>query len=258
MRTDSLKKIFKGIGVAAGWILIWQLVSMFIGKELLVPAPLKVMDRLLEMAVTLSFWEITSMTVFRIAVGFTLGTIAGMFLAVITAGSKITDAFLRPAQTVIRATPIASFIILALIWIKGGHIPSFISFLMVMPIVWSNTYSGIKETDKKLLEMADIYGFSPFEKVKYIYFHSVLPYFAAAATTSMGLAWKAGIAAEVLALPEMAVGTSIFDSKIYLETVDLFAWSFVVIVFSIILEKIITSLLKKAKGTTSKKEVQSG
>lgn len=249
MKGKIIKKIIKGVAVASGWILIWQLLSMYVGKQLLVPGPWLVFLRLLTYFGSAKFWEITLITILRIAIGFSLGTVAGVILAVLTARFKALDTFLKPAQTIIRATPIASFIILALVWIKGGNIPSFISFLMVMPIVWVNVYEGIRETDPKLLQMAQVYNLSRFEKIKYIYIHSVLPFFATAATMSMGLAWKAGIAAEVLALPELAIGRAIYDSKIYLETVDLFSWSVVVILMSIILEKAIAIILNKVKPT---------
>lgn len=239
------RRILTGLCVAAVWLLIWQLISLYVDKELFVPGPLKVLLRLSELIITPDFWMITLSTIIRITIGFSAGTILGVFMAVMTSRFHLADSFFQPAQQVIRATPIASFIILALVWIKGGNIPSFISFLMVLPIIWANVSKGIAQTDPNLLEMAKVYHFSRTKTVRQIYVHSVMPYFAASATTSMGLAWKAGIAAEVLAIPQLAIGTAIYDSKIYLETVDLFAWSLVVILFSIILEKVISVLLKR-------------
>lgn len=54
--------------------------------------------------------------------------------------------------------------------------------------------------------------------------------------TSLGLAWKAGIAAEVLCTPKGAIGTQLYNAKIYIETTDLFAWTFVVVILSLLLE----------------------
>lgn len=245
------RRILTGLCVAALWLLIWQLISLYVAKELFVPGPLKVLLRLSELIVTPDFWVITLSTIVRIMIGFSAGTIIGVFMAVLTSRVHLADAFFQPAQQVIKATPIASFIILALVWIKGGNIPSFISFLMVMPIIWANVSKGIAQTGPDLLEMARVYRFSKIQTARQIYVHSVLPYFAASATTSMGLAWKAGIAAEVLAIPQSAIGTAIYDSKIYLETVDLFAWSLVVILFSIILEKVISVFLRRISASNA-------
>ena len=239
------KKILTGLAVACGWILLWQLLSMFVGKELLVPSPLSVFAALWSTMGTVLFWRTVSLSVLRIIAGYAAGVTAGVILAVLTSAFRPLNVFLSPAQHIIKATPIASFIILALVWISGSGIPSFITFLMVLPIVWGNVSKGISETDKRLLEMALVYRFGRVKTIRTVYFHSTMPYFAAAAATSMGLAWKAGIAAEVLSLPGIAIGTRINDSKIYLEMPQLFAWSLVVIVISMLLEKLISHLLGK-------------
>jgi NitT/TauT family transport system permease protein len=237
-------KVLKGFVVAVAWILLWQILSMAVHNGFLVPAPLQVLSRLLALVMTWDFWMIALWTIVRIVIGFSAGILLGVLLAILTVRVPVADLFLRPAQHVIKATPIASFIILALVWIRGGNIPSFIAFLMVLPIVWANVSKGIVQTDPRLLEMAMVYRFGRWKTIRHIYLHSVMPFFAAAATTSMGLAWKAGIAAEVLALPKMAIGTAIYDAKIYLETVDLFAWSLIVILISIILEKLLSAALR--------------
>lgn len=225
------------------WIFIWEAISIYVGQELLVPSVFVVTSKLVSLVMTPLFWQIALMSIFRITVGFVAGTVIGVALAILTSFSKITYAFFRPVLSIIKATPIVSFIILTLVWIKGGNIPAFISFLMVFPIVLGNVFKGIEQTDRKFLEMAKVYRLPKTLIFGKIYFNSILPYLGAAATTSMGLAWKAGIAAEVLATPRFSIGTAIYNSKIYLETADLFAWSIVVIILSVILEKIIEAIL---------------
>ena len=184
-------------------------------------------------------------TVSRILIGFLSGVVLGVLFALLTSISPAAHAFFKPVLSMVKATPVASFIILALVWIQSGRIPAFISFLMVFPIIWGNVFKGIGQTDRNLLEMAKLYHVKKSGIIRKIYVNSVLPFFIPAAMTSMGLAWKAGIAAEVLAIPQFSIGREIYDAKIYLETVDLFAWSIVIIVISVILEKIMSLLLKK-------------
>ncbi len=244
-KTDFLRKGAVGALVGLIWILLWEGVSLLVHQELLVPSPLKVFARLLAMFPTAFFWQTAAVTVSRILAGFAAGVALGVGIAVLTSVSPVARAFFRPLQGVVKATPVASFIILALLWIQSGQIPGFISFLMVLPIVWANVFKGIAETDPNLLEMAKLYRVRKIDIVRKIYVNSVLPYFVPAAMTSMGLAWKAGIAAEVLSVPKFSIGREIYNAKLYLETIDLFAWSLAVIVISVILEKIIAVLLKK-------------
>ena len=118
---------------------------------------------------------------------------------------------------------------------------------MVLPVVWSNLCRGIRETDQKLLELAAAYRFSRWKRVRLIYLPSLRPYFLAAVTTAMGLAWKSGVAAEVLCIPRPAIGTQIYNSKLYLDIPDLFAWTVAVVLLSLALEWLLRRLLERDK-----------
>ena len=246
---DKLKKPLSVLAAVLFWLAVWYLLSLCVGSELLLPSPVKVVKRLCLLGATSEFWKITLSSVLRIALGFIGGVLAGTVFAVIGASSRHLDAILSPLGTVVRATPVASFIILALVWIKADKVPSFIAFLMVTPIVWGALKAEITSTDRKLLEAARVYRLSFFGTVKAVYLPHVLPGFTASVITSLGLSWKAGIAAEVLCTPDGAVGTMLYDSKVYLETVDLFAWTLTVIILSVIMEAVFKSLLRRVGGT---------
>jgi NitT/TauT family transport system permease protein len=175
----------------------------------------------------------------RIVSGFIGGIIFGSISAVLTTRFRLADMLISPMLRIIRATPVASFIILALVWIKTGRLPAFISFLMVVPVVWSNVEKGIRQTDIKLLEMAKVFRLGRLKTLVSIRIPSVMPYFMAACTTGMGLAWKSGIAAEVISRPDLSIGKQLQNAKIYLETPEVFALTITVVLLSIMLEKIL-------------------
>lgn len=238
------KTFIKRFGAVLIWLLIWQIISSAVNKDLLIASPVQVWLRLFELMRTGAFWLAAARSLLKISEGYLLGVISGTLLAVLTAAVGFLYDFFYPMISTIRATPVASFIILALVWLKRDNISVFISFLMVLPIVWANVTQGIKETDPKLLEMAEVYSFSKGKLLKLIYIPSVMPSFVTGVTTALGLAWKAGIAAEVLSTPKGYIGTELYNSKVYLETADLFAWTFVVIALSFILEKLVVKILK--------------
>lgn len=161
-----------------------------------------------------------------------------MALAVLTVRYRPVRQLFAPLLGAIKATPVASFTLLALVWLKTGLVPAFMAFLMVLPIVWSNVEQGMRQTDVRLLEMARVYGFSCRSKtLKLVYVPSVAPYFLSAFTTAMGMAWKAGVAAEVISQPNNSLGRMLYQAKIYLETPELLAWTVVVVALSVALEK---------------------
>ena len=170
-------------------------------------------------------------------------------LAALAAALRWVEVLLRPLMLTIKSIPVASFIILALMWLRrAGNLAVFISFLMVLPVVWENLSRGLEEVDGQLLEMGRAYRFTPIQMIRLIYLPSLRPYFLSAITTAMGLGWKSGAAAEVLCLPKPAIGTQIYNSKLYLEIPDLFAWTVVVVALSMLLEKLLRTLLRRGKG----------
>lgn len=243
--TEKLKKLILKVAIPLFWLGVWQGVFCLINKEILIASPAEVFSRLKFLTATTDFWKSIFFSFLRIISGYFLGVVFGVVLAVVTSFSSVLKELFHPIISLGRATPVASFIILALVWIKKDYVPVFIVLLIVFPIVYSNVSKAIEETPKTYLESAKVYGFSFFKKVRAIYFHSVLPLFSAACVSSLGLAWKSGVAAEVLAMPQMSVGYNLYRSKINIETADLFAWTAVVVVLSVLLEKLIKLILKE-------------
>ncbi len=229
------------------WLIIWELVSLWVGLDLLVPSPLTVARRFVELASTSAFWRATLLTLGRIVCGALCGILLGILCAVLTCRFRPADWLLSPALRVIRAVPVASFIILVLLWFQKGIVPTVISALMVMPVIWDSFSAGIRSVDPQLLEMARSYHMGRWRTLRYVYLPALLPGARAGICTGAGLAWKSGVAAEVLCTPKYAVGTQVYYSKLYLETPSLFAWTITVIVLSLILERLLRLLLRGGK-----------
>jgi NitT/TauT family transport system permease protein len=237
IESNRVKTIVTKLAVALFWIAVWQLAYYCTAQEILLVSPVRAFVRLLELTRNSLFWMSVGSSCVRILSGFILAVCAGTLLAVLTASSNLIRQTVSPLLDTIRATPVASFIILSLYWMSDDHIPTFMAFLMVVPMIWSNIHTGIVNTDKQLLEMARIYRFPFWRKIEYIYIPAVMPYFVSACSTGIGFAWKSGVAAEVIATPRYAVGKQIYNAKIYLETPDLFAWTIAVVILSVVIEK---------------------
>ncbi len=231
-----VKRILYRLSIFIFWIIIWQIAYMIIGRDIFVPSPFSVFKRLGVLIFLPSFWMTVYYSMIRVLAGFWISVIAGLLLGVISGMYKVVHDILNPLMVVIKSTPVMSFIIVALLWFTSTNVPVFICFLICFPIIWSNVAEGIKNTDSKLLEMAKAYNVSGKEILRKIYLPSIKPYFFAACFTSVGLGWKASVAAEVLSHPRNAIGSSLYSAKVYIDSADLFAWTLVVIVLSLIFE----------------------
>lgn len=240
---EHLKRILKNCIIALFWLGLWAALAFAVNKPLLLPGPWAVLTRLCELAATAPFWIITGKTLLRIGIGLICAIFAGVLLAGATCRFRLLRELFSPLLTIIQSTPVASFILLLLIWLGRDKLPSVIIVLMVLPVVWRNVTAGIQNTDTQLLEVAQIYRFSPMRTLYRVYLPSVSPYFFAACRTSLGLAWKAGVAAEVLTVPKESIGQMLYESKLYWETADLFAWTVTVILCSLIIEKLLAAAI---------------
>ncbi|MBO7252798.1 MAG: ABC transporter permease subunit [Oscillospiraceae bacterium] len=226
------------------WLLIWQLASGAMGNILLLPSPLQVLLRLGRMAVTADFWQTTVTSIGRILLGVSAATALGVLLAVFTSRFRLLELLVAPAMTAMQATPVASFTILVLIWIDRDFVPVLICGMMVLPVIWNSVSTGIRVTDKQLLEMGKVFRLPVLTRLRRIWIPSVMPFFRSACSSALGLGWKAGIAAEVLTVPKASIGRMISESKLYLLTEELFAWTLAVVLLSLLLQKLMLAILK--------------
>jgi len=243
--TDSTGKrdrLLKNLAALVFWVAVWTAAAALTQSELILPGPPAVLRTLLSLVQSGDFWLSALFSLLRIFGGFAAGLALGTILAAAAGRWTAADTLISPMMRVVRSTPVASFIILALLWIGRTYVPLFIAALMVMPVVFGAVTTAAGSVDAGILEMARAYRFSPFKKLRLIYIPSAYPAWRSAAITAMGLAWKAGVAAEVLCQPKTAIGTELYYSKLYLETPSLFAWTAVVVLLSFLLERLFARL----------------
>lgn len=250
-----LKKIGKLLIISAFWLGVWMLAAHKIGKPLLFPYPKAVLARLWELMQTEEFYKITATSLWNVFTGILVAVLLSVLLAIITSRIKLLREVLIPAMTVIKATPVASFIVLAMILIGSARIPTFITILIVLPVVWTNLDEGFQKIDPKLIEVTKVYKMSAFRRMRVLVLPSLKPYFVSACRASIGLAWKAGVAAEIIAMPKNTIGTMIGEAKLYIESATMFAWTLTVILLSLVIEFLFTRLLGKLMKAQEAKEV---
>ena len=230
--------LWKVLAVLLFWFVIWIVAAKRVNSPLILPHPKDVFLCLSQLVTTSDFWLSCLLSLVRIALGILISFLIGITLAMITTRFRTAHLLLSPALVAIKSTPIASFIILAFVWMHTNTIPVFITSLIVIPMVWSNVSEGILSVDPLLTEVTKIYRFSPIKKLVRLYIPTVMPYFMATCKSALGMAWKAGIAAEILAPPETSIGGEIIRAKRFLEMPTMFAWTLVVILLSLIFEKL--------------------
>ena len=237
----------------AFWLLVWQGASMLFARwlpfgGLLLASPLAALARLGELALTAAFWRAVGLSAARIFGGFMLGCALGCILAALASAQNVLRELLAPVVAAVKAVPVVSFIILALVWLDSRSLPLAVSALMVFPPVYLNVLEGIGAADVQLLEMAQVFHVPFGRRLTGIYLPAVLPYFRSALSLALGLCWKAGAAAEVIGLPAGSIGERLYTAKVYFQTPDLFAWTAVIVALSALAERLMLALVDVLAG----------
>lgn len=250
-KTDATSKITSGkilrkVAIVFVWLLLWQFAGMLIGNPILFATPLETVKALLENFGRADFWGVAGMTLLRIGAGFFFGLLFGILLAALSKAVPFLEELLHPLIYLMKTVPVVCFVVLFLIWWGSSFLSVAISFLMVFTAVYFSTLEGLKSVGKDMLEMAQVYRLPLRTKLFYLYRPALEPFLTGSLKTSLGFAWKSGVAAEVIGLPSYSIGERIYLSKISLDTAGIFAWTVVVCVMSAIFEKLVLFLVKKA------------
>ena len=224
------------------WIFIWQLAAWLIHNNIILVGPADAGLALLRLIPTGGFWLSIAHSFVKISLGFLLAFACGLALGGADRFPLLKE-LLAPIISLLKSIPVASFVILALIWVGSRNLAVFIAFLVVLPMIYINTLAGLESTDLKLLEMARIFRVPALKQLRYIYLPALLPYLLSGCRVALGMSWKSGVAAEVIGIPDASIGEQLYMSKIYLDTANLFAWTFVIIVVSALFERAFLALL---------------
>lgn len=236
---ETIFTMNKKLVIVAGWLAVWQLVSMWIGNDILMVGPAAAAAALWKNIAMASFWQTIGCSVLRIAAGFLAGLLAGLLLAAASARFSLLEEALAPVLALVKAIPVASFVVLFLIWWRSDVLSCAVGFCVVLPNIYINTIEGIRAADGRLLEMAKVFGVRGRERFFYIYRPALKPFLDSGIRVSVGMCWKSGVAAEVIGTPMYSIGERLYMSKIYLDTAGVFAWTGVAILLSVLFERLV-------------------
>ncbi len=251
MKTSITQKTKRTLARAAAilfWLGAWQALSAMVAQEILLVSPVTALKTLLRLMGEGSFYVAVSLSFGRILLGFLMAIALGCALAVAACRFPLIDTLFSPLMSAIKATPVASFVILALVWISSRNLSIFTAFLMVLPLIYKSVLNGLLSADEKLMQMAHVFGVPLHRRARALYLPAAFPYFLTACETALGMCWKAGIAAEVIGQPAGSIGDRLYRAKLFLSTDELFAWTLAIILLSVLFERLAIGAIKRLRS----------
>ena len=242
----NYKEVLKKVGAALLALTFWEIAALLIHQRILLVTPVAVARRLC------TIWRAILFSFYHIAGGFLLGLILGCLLAYLAAKHPVVETLLWPWMAMIKSVPVASFVVICLIWLSARNLSVFISFLIVIPIIYQNVLEGLRAENREMQEVATVFQLPWRKRFRYIELPKIRPFLLSACRVTTGMAWKAGIAAEIIGVPNGSIGKMLYTAKIYLDTDDLLAWTVIIVVISVVAEKVFLAGLSRLLNPCSR------
>ena len=250
------KRRIQILAASVFWLGVWQAAAVAIGQEVFLVSPVQAIGTLVELLPQAEFWQRIGFSAGRILLGFGLGVVCSAALAVAAEICPAAEVLIAPVLQLVKATPVASFIILALVWVRGSSLSVLISFLMVLPVLYGAVRTGIRAADPQLLEMAKVFRLPLGRRLRAVWLPAVLPAFRQGCSVALGICWKSGVAAEVIGITSGSIGEALYNAKILFSTAELLAWTVVIVLLSLAFERLflwglarVESVLLERSGT---------
>lgn len=248
----NYKEVLKKVGAALLALTFWEIAALLIHQRILLVTPVAVARRLCTIWRVEGFTRAIWFSFYHIAGGFLLGLILGCLLAYLAAKHPVVETLLWPWMATIKSVPVASFVVICLIWLSARNLSVFISFLIVIPIIYQNVLEGLRAENREMQEVATVFQLPWRKRFRYIELPKLRPFLLSACRVTTGMAWKAGIAAEIIGVPNGSIGKMLYTAKIYLDTDDLLAWTVIIVVISVVAEKVFLAGLSRLLNPCSR------
>lgn len=258
MRKRDGRQIFTRLAASALWIGAWQVASLLVGNSILVAGPVDTVARLGAIVCGESFLPVVSFSLVRIAAGFLLAFALGVSLALVAHHHRVFRELLAPFVLVCKSVPVACIVVLLLIWMGSRMVSGVAVFLMAFPAIYLAMLEGLSGVDEKVADMLRVFSVGVMRRFLAHTWPSALPYLAATSKNACGMAWKAGVAAELIGAPLGSLGERVYQAKILLETADLFAWTIVIVVLSFVFEQVFVWLLRMSGPVAQRASLAGG
>ena len=244
MTKTPLKRALEALIAVIFWIAVWEITALIIDLEFIFPRVGNTLKAFVQLLTEGRFWSSILLSLLRILYGFALGVAIGIASAFLCNASRIARAIISPALSVVKSTPVASAIMLVWFIIGSESVPIAIAMLMVAPIVCQNLLDGFASVDAELSEVCDVFRISYVKRLRILIIPTLIKFLLPALVTASALAWKSGVAAEIITYTEKSIGRMIIDAKSGFDGAQMFALTLAVIIISVVIEFLIKRTVK--------------
>ncbi|CAD2070972.1 ABC transporter permease [Jeotgalicoccus coquinae] len=227
---SRLQPVILGAALPVILIAVWEILSRTgVVPSYQLPAPSVILETILGLAADGSLWGHIGITVYRVFIGFLIGTAFAVILGGVVGFYSKAEQIFDPMIQAFRSIPSLAWVPLFILWMGIGE-PSKVTMIAVGVFfpVYLNVVSGIGGVDRKLIEVGKMYGLNTFQLIKRVILPASLPSFLTGLRSGLGLGWMFVVAAELMGASTglgylLVLGQNTLSPETILASIVLFA-----------------------------------
>lgn len=260
--TRILQKYFPTILSVAFWLVVWELIALFVSNPLIFVGPIDTARALIQELGSAVFWASVGATLLEVCSSFLLAFFLGVSVSLLASSVAVIKALLDPLVAFFKSVPVACITVILLLWTGPFFLVFFVVFLLVFPAFYGASKEAYRSFLSEEKNGLSTLGLST-KQLLYAYFlPRLVESIKEISKSVVGMSWKAAIAAQVIGLVGIGLGDGVYRAKVLLDVPSLFALTFVVVLLSVgcevgflkSIERVPSLLSKRALAAVDKKE----
>lgn len=229
-------------------IMVWWLLYIIVDHHLILPSPVDVLLTLWRLCTSGETYLVVGLSLVRLIIAVLTASLLGIVLGIFAGIKKKVSYFLKPYVTLLRTIPIISIAVIILILVGFRLAPFIMTFLMVFPIVYQATESGMKGIDQSYIDIYHLEHHDSLLALKMLYLPLIKPYIILSLLQSFGLGLKVLVMSEYISQTKNSMGNSLYLAKTFLNYDEVVAWTFLLILISGLFELVIFTYQKRTEN----------
>lgn len=219
------------------YFILWQMIAMIVNQSVILPSFLDVLNRLVYILSDVSFYNHLFITLFRVILGTLSAFVLSFIFAILSYDFKLINQALKPLVLVSKTIPNITYILLVLIWFSREMSVFFVTLLILFPVLYTQISTGLLGINPEHLEVLKLYPETYFHRLTMVIIPLIRISLFEGLKGALSLGFKVGVMAEILGQVQPGLGYLMHIARMNFETVDLFAYTAIMIMVVVLIEK---------------------
>lgn len=229
-------------------IIVWEVVSVASNNAITFPSIGVILKSLGEIITIKNSYLVFLYTILRLLISILASILIASFLAYFARRSNVFKKIITPIITIIKTTPVVSFIIILIVLIGHDKSSIIVSFLITLPILYEGFYNAYNSINSDIKDEIKLLSNTNFYVIKNIFIPIMMPHIITSLLQSVSLGIKSLVMAELITQPKYSIGRELLQYRNSLDMGGIMAWTIILIVVMIAFELLLNKYKNKIEN----------